>query len=32
MSGSGSTLTKPVPAPRMGSKPKEPSASDNSQL
>ena len=28
MSGSGSTPTKPVPAPRRGSKPKEPSASD----
>ena len=27
MSGSGSTPTKPVPAPRRGSKPKEPSAS-----
>ena len=28
MSGSGSTPTKPVPAPRRGSKPKETSASD----
>ena len=28
MSGSGSTPTKPVPAPRRGSKPKEPSAAD----
>ena len=28
MSGSGSTPTKPVPAPRRGRKPKEPSASD----
>ena len=28
MSGSGSTPTKPVPAPQRGSKPKEPSASD----
>ena len=28
MSGSGSTQKKPVPAPRAGSKPKEPSASD----
>ena len=31
MSGSGSTQTKPVPAPRRGSKPKEPSASDKLQ-
>ena len=31
MSGSGSTPTKPVPAPRMGSKLKEPSASDKLQ-
>ena len=31
MSGSGSTPTKPVPAPRRGSKPKEPSASDKLQ-
>ena len=28
MSGSGSTPTKPEPAPRRGSKLKEPSASD----
>ena len=28
MSGSGSTPKKPVPAPRRGSKAKEPSASD----
>ena len=28
MSGSGSTRAKPVPTPRRGSKPKEPSASD----
>ena len=28
MSGSGSSPTKPVPAPRRGSKPKETSASD----
>ena len=28
MSGSGSTPTKPVPAPRRGSKPKEPRASN----
>ena len=28
MSGSGSTPAKPVPTPRRGSKPKEPSASD----
>ena len=28
MSGSGSTTTKPAPAPRRGSKPKEPNASD----
>ena len=28
MSGSGSTPTKPMPAPRRGSKPKEQSASD----
>ena len=28
MSGSGSTTTKPVTAPRRGRKPKEPSASD----
>ena len=28
MSGSGRTPTKPVPASRRGSKPKEPSASD----
>ena len=27
-SGGGSTTTKPVPAPRRGRKPKEPSASD----
>jgi len=31
MSGSGSTQTKPVPAHRRGSKPKEPSASDKLQ-
>ena len=31
MSGSGSTPTKPVPAPRRRSKPKEPSASDKLQ-
>ena len=31
MSGSGSTPTKPVPAPRRGSKPKEPSAADRLQ-
>ena len=31
MSGSGSTPTKPVPAPRRGSKLKEPSASDKLQ-
>ena len=31
MSGSGSTQAKPVPAPRRGSKPKEPSASDKLQ-
>ena len=31
MSGSGRTPTKPVPAPRRGSKPKEPSASDKLQ-
>ena len=31
MSGSGSTTTKPVPAPRRGRKPKEPRASDNLQ-
>ena len=29
MSGSGSTPTKPVPAPRRGSKLKEPNASDS---
>ena len=28
MSGSGSTTTKPVPAPRRGRKPKEPRALD----
>ena len=32
MSGSGSTPTKPVPAPRRGSKPKEPSASNSDKL
>ena len=33
MGGSGSsTPTKPVPAPRRGSKPKEPSASDKLQI
>ena len=31
MSGSGSTPTKPVPAPRRASKPKEPSASEKQQ-
>ena len=31
MSESGSTTTKPVPAPRRGRKPKEPSASDKLQ-
>ena len=31
MSGSGSTQTKPVPAPRRGSEPKDPSASDKLQ-
>ena len=31
MSGSGRTPTKPVPSPRRGSKPKEPSASDKLQ-
>ena len=31
MSGSGSTTTKPVPAPRRGRKLKEPSASDKLQ-
>ena len=31
MSGSGRTPTKPVPAPRRGGKPKEPSASDKLQ-
>ena len=31
MSGSGSTTTKPEPAPRRGRKPKEPSASDKLQ-
>ena len=31
MSGSGSTPTKPVPAPQRGSRPKEPSASDKLQ-
>ena len=31
MSGSGRTPTKPVPAPRRGSKPIEPSASDKLQ-
>ena len=31
MSGSGSTPTKPVPAPRRGSKLKEPNASDKLQ-
>ena len=32
MSGGGSTTTKPVPAPRRGRKPKEPSASDNCRM
>ena len=31
MGGSGSTTTKPVPAPRRGRKPKAPSASDKLQ-
>ena len=31
MSGGGNTPTKPVPAPRRGRKPKEPSASDKLQ-
>ena len=31
MSGSGSTPTKPVHAPRRGKKPKEPNASDKLQ-
>ena len=31
MRGSGSTTTKPVPAPRRGRKSKEPSASDELQ-
>ena len=31
MSGSGSTPTKPVHAPRRGGKPREPSASDKLQ-
>ena len=31
MSGSGSTPTKPMPAPRRGSKLKEPSSSDKLQ-
>ena len=31
MSGNGSTPTKPLPTPRRGSKPKEPSASDKLQ-
>ena len=32
MSKSGSMQTKPVPAPRRGRKPKEPSASDNCRM
>ena len=32
MSGSGSMLTKPVPAPNRGRKPKEPSTSDNCRM
>ena len=32
MSGSGSMPTKPVPAPRRGRKPKEPSVSDNCRM
>ena len=32
MSGSGSTPTKSVPAPRKGCKPKEPSASGNCRM
>ena len=31
MTGTGSTPTKPVPTPQLGSKPKEPNASDKLQ-